>query len=75
MTARKPLNHLHVEVRQTFELAGHQVAAHHRTDIFWRAGIDDVAAISSNASESLLICSATFQIIWFRSAFCLTRCR
>ena len=28
--------------------------------------------ISSNACDSFEICSATFQIIWFRSAFCLT---
>src|SRR5664279_6603465 len=28
--------------------------------------------ISSKACESFEICSATLQIIWFRSAFCLT---
>ena len=29
-------------------------------------------AFSSKACDSLAICSATLQIIWFRSAFCLT---
>jgi hypothetical protein len=61
----------HRQVRQTVDVDLDHVAAHHRPDVFRRAGIDDVAGDQLVGFDSLAICSATDQIIWFRLALCL----
>lgn len=69
MTAAHDLDR---HVRQAVEFAQEHVALHHRADIFRRAGIDDVAGFQLEGSDSFAICSATLQIMFCRSEFCLT---